>query len=223
MPHRPDLVGARQHRRLGKRTAATSIRTIEASRCGRGHRRRLRRERQPDFHQHPVLQFHDWWGSGLERYLLDGTKLDAWNGSGTDRIMTFYHYGTASSNNGTKNNPCLSADILGDWREEVILRSSDSTQLLIFTTTPRPSTGFYTFMHDRNTGWAWRGRTLPIINTRIPAFTSAKACRPANPDIYLVGSGDVAPSLRVAWPPRRRPAARSTWFGPTIPPTRPSS
>ena len=35
-------------------------------------------------------------------------------------------------NNGTKSNPCLSADILGDWREEVIARTPDSSELRIF-------------------------------------------------------------------------------------------
>ena len=37
-------------------------------------------------------------------------------------------------NNGTKSNPCLSADILGDWREEVIVRNEESTELRIFIT-----------------------------------------------------------------------------------------
>ncbi len=35
--------------------------------------------------------------------------------------------------NGTKMNPCLQADILGDWREEVIVRSEDNTELRIYT------------------------------------------------------------------------------------------
>ena len=39
------------------------------------------------------------------------------------------------SNNGTKSNPCLSADILGDWREELICRTTDNKELRIFTTT----------------------------------------------------------------------------------------
>ena len=38
-------------------------------------------------------------------------------------------------NNGTKSNPCLSADILGDWREEVIVRDRESTELRVYVTT----------------------------------------------------------------------------------------
>lgn len=40
------------------------------------------------------------------------------------------------SNNGTKGNACLVADILGDWREEVIVRSaSDASKVRIYSTT----------------------------------------------------------------------------------------
>jgi rhamnogalacturonan endolyase len=35
-------------------------------------------------------------------------------------------------NNGTKSNPSLSADIIGDWREEVIARTRESDELRIF-------------------------------------------------------------------------------------------
>ena len=40
-----------------------------------------------------------------------------------------------ASNNGTKANPCLCADILGDWREEALWRSEDNRELRSFTTT----------------------------------------------------------------------------------------
>lgn len=40
--------------------------------------------------------------------------------------------------NSTKATPCLSADIFGDWREEVILRAADSKSLRIYTT-PYPT------------------------------------------------------------------------------------
>ncbi len=37
-------------------------------------------------------------------------------------------------NNGTKSTPCLSADFLGDWREEVVVRNAESTELRIYLT-----------------------------------------------------------------------------------------
>src|SRR5439155_26010627 len=54
----------------------------------------------------------------------------------------------ASSNNGSKSTPCLSGDILGDWREEVVWRRSANTALEIFTTSIPTSTRYYTLMHD---------------------------------------------------------------------------
>ena len=52
------------------------------------------------------------------------------------------------TNNSTKNNPSLTADILGDWREEVVLRNEDDTELRIYMTTTETSNMIYTVMHD---------------------------------------------------------------------------
>ena len=54
-----------------------------------------------------------------------------------------------ASNNGTKANPALSADILGDWREEVVWREADNGALRIYTTTIPTPHRLYTLMHDR--------------------------------------------------------------------------
>jgi rhamnogalacturonan endolyase len=62
-----------------------------------------------------------WWDGDLLRELLDGTTIAKWdyrNGR-IERLLDGRDYGCAS-NNGSKANPCLCADILGDWREEVI-------------------------------------------------------------------------------------------------------
>ncbi|MEN8907194.1 MAG: rhamnogalacturonan lyase [Clostridiales bacterium] len=62
------------------------------------------------------------------------------------------------SNNGTKGNPCLVADIFGDWREELFLRTEDSTAIRIFTNTELTNHKLYTLMHDKQyrTGIAWQ-------------------------------------------------------------------
>lgn len=36
--------------------------------------------------------------------------------------------------NGTKKNPCATGDIFGDWREEIVMRTSDNMNLRIYTT-----------------------------------------------------------------------------------------
>ncbi len=96
----------------------------------------------------PSINFRIYWDGDLLDELLDGTKLDKWNGNGTTRLVTIYNYAGATENNGTKANPGLTADLLGDWREEMVYRNSTSTNLIIFTTTTLTNYRFYTFMHD---------------------------------------------------------------------------
>ncbi len=83
-----------------------------------------------------------WWDGDGERELLDGTRIDDYDdgrlltGSGVD------------SNNGTKSNPSLSADLFGDWREEVVWRTSDSSALRIYATPHETDLRVPTLMHD---------------------------------------------------------------------------
>ncbi|WP_307527321.1 rhamnogalacturonan lyase [Pedobacter sp. W3I1] len=58
-----------------------------------------------------------YWDGDLSRELLNGNHIDKYNGG---RLFTA---DGAVSNNGTKSTPALSADIFGDWREELILRT----------------------------------------------------------------------------------------------------
>lgn len=63
-----------------------------------------------------------------------------------------------ATNNGTKGNPCLVADIFGDWREELLLRKSDNSAIRIFINTDLTNHKLYTLMHDiqYRTGIAWQ-------------------------------------------------------------------
>ena len=64
----------------------------------------------------------------------------------TDNLFSQFN---AVSNNGTKATPCLSADLLGDWREEVVWRTADNQALLQFTTTIPTTYRLPTLLHDR--------------------------------------------------------------------------
>jgi len=90
-----------------------------------------------------------WWDGDVLREILDGTSIAKWdyaNGR-AERLLSAYEYDCVR-NNGSKSNPCLHADILGDWREEVIWRTRDNRELRIFTTTIPTERRFYTLMHD---------------------------------------------------------------------------
>ncbi len=51
-------------------------------------------------------------------------------------------------NNGTKSNPCLQADVLGDWREEVLVRTADNQHLRLYVSTLPTPYRFHTFLED---------------------------------------------------------------------------
>lgn len=88
------------------------------------------------------INFAIWWDGDLLRELLNGNTIDKHGGN---RLLTA---SGCSSNNGTKSNPALSADIMGDWREEVIFKTTDSRFLNIYTTTITTSNRLRTLMHD---------------------------------------------------------------------------
>lgn len=89
------------------------------------------------------LNFRIYWDGDLQDELLDGTKIDKWGGSGTSRLSTL----SGSTCNSTKNTPNLQADILGDWREEVILHNG-ADQIFIYSTTIATNYCIPTLMHD---------------------------------------------------------------------------
>ena len=79
------------------------------------------------------VNFGIWWDGDLLRELLDHARVSKydWKENAVVDLQQF----DCEFNNGTKSNPCLAADILGDWREEVIARNHESTELRIFVTT----------------------------------------------------------------------------------------
>jgi rhamnogalacturonan endolyase len=52
------------------------------------------------------------------------------------------------TNNGTKGNPSLVADIFGDWREELLVRTADSSSIRMYMSTEVTNHKLYTLMHD---------------------------------------------------------------------------
>ena len=95
------------------------------------------------------VNFRIWWDGDLLSELLDGTHIDKWdykNGK-LDNLFDAKMY-NCLSNNGTKATPALSADLFGDWREEVIFRTADSKELRIFSTTILTDHRFYALMQN---------------------------------------------------------------------------
>ena len=97
----------------------------------------------------PSNNFRIYWDGDVQDELLDGVKITKWTGNGSTTLLTASSYLNAMSCNSTKQTPCLSADIFGDWREELVLWSkTDSSKLVVFSTTTSASNRMYTLMHD---------------------------------------------------------------------------
>ena len=115
--------------------------------------------------------FTMWWGADLTRSTEDGTSISP--GLSTTGM---------ASNNGTKSTPCLTADIFGDWREELVLRTSNNNALHIYTTTTPTANRLYTLMHD------------PVYRTSV-ATENVAYNQPPEPGIYI-GPGMTLPQAK---------------------------
>jgi hypothetical protein len=83
-----------------------------------------------------------YWDADEARELENGTSITKSGGG------TLLSASGCASNNGTKSTPTLTADLLGDWREELVLRESNNSALRVYTTTDVTKRRIYTLMHD---------------------------------------------------------------------------
>jgi Rhamnogalacturonan I lyases beta-sheet domain len=115
----------------------------------------------------PPANFAIWWDGDLSREILDHTfdesiqtgtgLIGKWNPK-TEKVDTLLDAEGTFSNNGTKGTPALQADLIGDWREEAIWRTEDSSELVLYTTTDMTEQKLPTLMHDPvyRLGVAWQ-------------------------------------------------------------------
>ncbi|MDQ1053540.1 hypothetical protein QE394_001468 [Arthrobacter sp. SORGH_AS 212] len=128
------------------------------------------------------------WAADMTTQIVNGSgdqtpTIDDWT---RGRLLTAD--GTRT-NNGTKGTPSLVADILGDWREEMVVRTADSSALRIYLSTEVTDHKLYTLMHD------------PQYRAEV-ARQNTTYNQPSYTDFYLASDmhfGDVP--LRAAWLP----------------------
>jgi len=99
------------------------------------------------------------WADLNQRIYWDGDLLDEYFDSpGTEGYGAIYkpaeagggrwNFSDSKCNNWTKNNPGAIADIFGDWREELVMRRSDNTAILVYTTGIATKYRITTLWHD---------------------------------------------------------------------------
>ncbi len=97
----------------------------------------------------PTCNMGIYWDGDELSEILNGVNVSKWiyDSSKAKILFDARNYG-CNSNNGTKANPCLSADLFGDWREELIVRTNDSKELRIYSTPIPTSIKLHTLMHN---------------------------------------------------------------------------
>lgn len=88
-----------------------------------------------------------WWDGDLLRELLDKNTVLKYDWE-ENICKPLINFDGSAFNNGTKSNPCLQGDLIGDWREEVLVRDVDSKALRLYVTTIPTQYRFHTFLED---------------------------------------------------------------------------
>jgi rhamnogalacturonan endolyase len=126
--------------------------------------------------------FGVWWDGDPLRELLDRTSITKWDWQAGRETPLLSATG-CSSNNGTKATPALCADLYGDWREEVVWRSADNTELRVYATPIPTDRRLVTLMHDRQYRLS--------VATQNVGYN-----QPTQPGFYLGDGMEPAPSPR---------------------------
>ncbi|MTE23576.1 fibronectin type III domain-containing protein [Microbacterium sp. ZXX196] len=156
----------------------------------------------------PAANFVGLWDGDLLSEIVDhdynaetgsgSPVISKWDYEAGEQVAIFSPEGVLT-NNSTKGNPALQADVFGDWREEVMYRTTDSSALRIFTTVDVTEHKLRTLMSDP----AYR----VAVQTQLSAYN-----QPPHTS-YFLGEGmatPAAPSLHYTTPaPEAEPVAAS--------------
>lgn len=93
------------------------------------------------------MNFKVYWDGDLLSELLDGTTVSKYNWEDKS-VETLLSADGCASNSGTKAVPCVSADLFGDWREEIVWKTADEKEIRIYSTAIPTSYKLNTLMHD---------------------------------------------------------------------------
>jgi rhamnogalacturonan endolyase len=127
-----------------------------------------------------------WWDGDPLRELLDRNYIVKWDWTKEEDQRLLTAEGCAS-NNTSKAVPCLSGDLFGDWREEVMWRTIDNSELRIYTTTIPTDRRIYTLMHDPQYRLAIAWQNLDYNQPPHPSFFIGQGMKnPPKPNIRVL-------------------------------------
>lgn len=152
----------------------------------------------------PDTNFRIYWNGTAYDQTFDGRssssgyspRIRYYNGSKIADVISFSSYGTPQCCNSTKSTPCLQADILGDWREELIMWAHESPtaatcRLMIYSTPEQTSYKVPCLMEDHvyRMGVAWQNSSYnqpPHLGYSLPlalGLEEIKEPEPVDPSV----------------------------------------
>lgn len=136
--------------------------------------------------QRPGQNFFVYWDGDAEREILDGITVSKY--VSPTNIKTIFTANGCTSINGTKAVPSLCADIIGDWREEIIFPLENSSALRVFTTTSSTDIRLTTLMHDPQYRVQAAGEQNCYNQPAHPSFyLGSDADLPSRPSVVING------------------------------------
>jgi len=134
-------------------------------------------------------RFGIWWDGDLLRELLAGSTVKKWNWEKAVEESAGGGFTTGSRGGG--RGPNIMGDLLGDWREEMLMTSPDGKALRLYTTTIPTEHRIYTLMHDPQYRLAIAWQNVVYNKPPHPGFfLGDKMAPPPRPNIYLIGQGE---------------------------------
>ena len=146
----------------------------------------------------PAANFVTWWDGDLTREITDHDYSEAnasgvptiskWDPAAQEEVELLRLDGTLT-NNTTKGNPVLQADLFGDWREELAVRLADGSGIRVYTTTDVTDARIPTLMHDSQYRVGVAGQNSAYNQPPHPSyFIGADMAEPPVPSIAYVGA-----------------------------------
>ena len=103
----------------------------------------------PRVNYYGVQRFGIWWKGDMTRQFYSGGSLIHDYDLKRRGVSTVADFGDEVTNNHwTKGAPCLIADLFGDWREEILLRTKDNSSIRIYPSPLPTAYRFHSFMYD---------------------------------------------------------------------------
>lgn len=132
-----------------------------------------------------------WWDGDLSRELINDDVLEKWDpenpteSQSVPELFRWRDYGAI--NPLEEKNPAFFGDILGDWREEIIVTNKDYDELIIFTSDIPTPIRLYTLPHNPAYRNALNEKGY-MMTPHVDYFLGHRMKTPPRPNIYYVGA-----------------------------------